>query len=78
MGTADDDESGESGKSAEFGEFGEFSESDSPPTLLASVTACSGEDRWCTIYSSDAETTHRTAMWLSASGDSFVSLAEMC
>lgn len=68
------DESDEFGELVDVGTVGEF---DALPTLLASVTACVNGDRHCTIYSSDSGSTHRTAMWLSASGDSFVSLAEM-
>ncbi|EJN58442.1 DUF7511 domain-containing protein [Halogranum rubrum] len=62
----------------QFGESGELDEFDAPPVLLASVTACADGDRQCTIYSSGSGSTHRAAMWVSASGNSFVSLAEMC
>jgi hypothetical protein len=48
------------------------------PALLASVTVCPEGIERCTIYSSDSPHRHRAEMWLSASGDSFVALAEMC
>lgn len=47
------------------------------PTLLASVTVCPEGTERCTIYSSGSCHRHRAARWLSASGDSFVALAEM-